>query len=349
MSEIKEMVIEVVEQILKDKIEKKTVDLLESGMWAEDLWQILLENELHNIMLSEELGGAGGDLEDLLTVYSLMGQYAAPIPFIEHTLSNYLLQQVKLPVQQTLTTYHISQPLQLENDHLQGKLQYVPWARYAKQLVTLAKDSQSNYIVLVDIAEGILEKGTNLAAEPRDHISLNGVKVRSKVAISKEEWSQFQKIVTAVSVSKMYGALKTAFELSIQFSKAREQFGRPIHRFQLVQQRLAIMAGEEALMKTATANMQMVLVKQVEQYEVAYARLRMDEAAKTVATSSHQVHAAIGVTHEHQLHQFTRRLWAWRDEEFTSRYWKEQLVQESLSSEVDLWTTLTRTNELIII
>jgi acyl-CoA dehydrogenase len=26
------------------------------------------------------------------------------------------------------------------------------------------------------------------------------------------------------------------------------------------------------------------------------------------------VHGAIGFTHEHRLHHFTRRLWSWRDE-----------------------------------
>lgn len=33
MSEIKEMVLEVVEKIFKDKVEKETVDLLEENKW----------------------------------------------------------------------------------------------------------------------------------------------------------------------------------------------------------------------------------------------------------------------------------------------------------------------------
>src|SRR5690606_18641414 len=113
MSEIGEMVVEVVEKIFKDKVEKETVDLLEENKWDEDIWQLLLENELHHVAVSEEDGGAGGDIEDLLALYELVGKYAAPVPYVEHTLANFLLQQVELKGYEQLTTYSITTPLQL--------------------------------------------------------------------------------------------------------------------------------------------------------------------------------------------------------------------------------------------
>ncbi|MER2121151.1 MAG: acyl-CoA dehydrogenase family protein [Solibacillus sp.] len=341
MSEVKEMVVEVVEKIFKDKVEKETVDLLEENKWAEDVWQLLLENELHHVAVSEDDGGAGGDVEDLFALYFLVGRYAAPVPFIEHTLANFFLQQVDLKGFGQLTTYSITNPLQLKDNALSGTLKHVGWAQYAEKIVTVAQEGSQHFIVVADLKDALLKNSTNLAAEPRSEVVFENLKALNKLPITANQYDAFKKFVTAASVSKMSGALTTAFQLSIQFSKEREQFGRPIHRFQLVQQHLANMAGEQTLMTVAVNNILTLLADGREENEVAYARLRMEDASRTVATSAHQVHAAIGVTHEHRLHHYTRRLWAWRDEEFTARYWKKQLAQQLLETKLDLWESIT--------
>lgn len=341
MSEIKEMVVEVVEKIFKDKVEKETVDLLEENKWAEDVWKLLLENELHHVAVSEEEGGAGGDVEDLFALYFLIGKYAAPVPFIEHTLANFFLQQVDLKGNGQLTTYSITNPLRLKGDTLTGTLKHVGWAQYAEKIVTVAQEGSQHFIVVADLKDALLKNSTNLAAEPRSEVVFENMKALNKMPINEKQYDTFKKFVTAASVSKMSGALTTAFQLSVQFSKEREQFGRPIHRFQLVQQHLANMAGEQTLMTVAVNNILTLLADGREENEVAYARIRMDDASRAVATSAHQVHAAIGVTHEHRLHQYTRRLWAWRDEEFTARYWKKQLAQQLLETNLNLWESIT--------
>lgn len=341
MSEIKEMVVEVVEKIFKDKIEKETVDLLEENKWAENVWQLLLENELHQVAVSEEDGGAGGDIEDLLALYELAGKYAAPVPFIEHTLANFILQQVDLKGYKQLTTYSITSPLELKDNVLFGTLKHVGWAQYAEKIVAVAQEGSQRFIIVADLQNAKLKNGANLAAEPRAEVLFENLNALQKVPISAKQYNAFKKFVTAATVSKMSGALSTAFQLSVQFSKEREQFGRPIHRFQLVQQHLANMAGEQTLMTVAVNNIQTLLANGTEDSEVAYARLRMDDASRVVATSAHQVHAAIGVTHEHRLHHYTRRLWAWRDEEFTARYWKKQLAEQFLETKIDLWESIT--------
>ena len=267
MSEIKEMVVEVVEKIFKDKVEKETVDLLEENKWAEDIWQLLLENELHHVAVSEEDGGAGGDIEDLLALYELVGKYAAPVPYVEHTLANFLLQQVELKGYEQLTTYSITTPLQLKGDALFGTLKHVGWAQYAKKLVTMAQEGSQQFIVVADLQDAQLKNSTNLAAEPRSEVVFENLKALQKVPVSEKQYDVFKKFVTAASVSKMGGALTTAFQLSVQFSKEREQFGRPIHRFQLVQQHLASMAGEQTLMTVAVNNIRTLLAAGQEESE----------------------------------------------------------------------------------
>ena len=58
--------------------------------------------------------------------------------------------------------------------------------------------------------------------------------------------------------------------------------------------------------------------------------------------NTHQVHGAIGFTHEHSLHRLTRRLWSWRDEFGTESRWSQELGREVMSAGANtLWPTIT--------
>ncbi len=348
MSDMKDMLIEVVEKIFKDQVEKETVDLLEEGKWAENIWDILADNEMIRVAIKEKNGGAGGDFEDLFNLYRLVGKYAVPVPFIEHTLANVILEYVNEKPVDRLVTVHLNEVcLDVSNERISGTLPFVPWARYAENLVCIAKENDTNHVILVDLREATIKPGVNLAGEPRDQVIFNNCPVLVKVEVSENQTEYLSKLVSAVTVCKMSGAIDKAFELSVQFSKEREQFGQPIHRFQLVQQHLAKLAGERALMATAVDNMIAVLNDGTLSDEVAYARLKADESSKIVATSAHQVHAAIGMTHEHRLHHSTRRLWSWRDEDYTARYWEQELAKSLLNSNEDLWMQLTKQKNVL--
>lgn len=330
MSEMKEMLVEVVEKMLKDKVDKEAVDVLENGEWGEALWALLKDNGMIDIAVPEEEGGAGGDLTDLFAVYDLIGQYAAPIPFVEHTLANVLLHEVGEKAQQTLTTFAV-----VETD--MKTLPFVPWARYAEQVVVITPQMLS----VLPLSNMPIEQSTNLASEPRDTVTVELPQPLAKVPLSATQYSTLLSIITAATVVKSAGAIDKAVELTVQFSKEREQFGRPIHRFQMVQQHLAQIAGEQAIVRAAAAN----IMESFDATHIGYARLRLEDAIRIVATSAHQVHAAIGVTDEHRLHHYTRRLWSWRDEAVKASYWTQVLVEQLLVSDVDIWTTLTSASQ----
>lgn len=347
MSEMKDMIVDVVEKILNDKVEKEMVDLLEENTWPQHIWDIMLENELQQVAVREEHGGAGGDYEDLFHLYRLMGKYAAPIPFVEHTFANVVLENANIhPMNELTTVYLHANPLAIVNGKVSGALHYVPWARYAKKLVTLASEQGTEFIVLLDLKDAQIKHETNVAAEPRDHVTFTDAAVVTCQSITQEQFTFLQKLQTIATICKMTGAIDRAFELSVQFSKEREQFGRPIHRFQLVQQHLATLAGEQALTAAAMENVIARLQQGEVHDEVAFARLKIEDSSRIVATSAHQVHAALGVTHEHRLHHYTRRLWAWRDEDYTGRFWKKELANKWLQSSATLWEQLTTKKQM---
>ena len=75
---------------------------------------------------------------------------------------------------------------------------------------------------------------------------------------------------------------------------------------------------------------------------IAVAKSRAGEAAGIAAPLAHQLHGAIGVTEEYQLHYFTRQLWAGRDEFGTEREWNELVGRAALQQGPDgLWPFLT--------
>jgi acyl-CoA dehydrogenase len=55
------------------------------------------------------------------------------------------------------------------------------------------------------------------------------------------------------------------------------------------------------------------------------------------AEIAHQMHGAIGFTHEHSLHRLTRRLWAWRDEFGTESWWSLEPGREVAAEADALW------------
>lgn len=345
MSEMKDMILDVAERMLKDYITKDVVDILEKGDWAKDAWNLFQDNGIISVAIPEEHGGAGGDLEDLLNLVRLTGKYAAPIPFAETTLANFLLETSNLTTVDKIATYSLQEGFILQNDQVSGTLHNVPWARHAKYLVAFVKSNQGVQLALIDLADATIQSSTNMASEPRDTVTMSDAKAQLSPVLSEEQIFYARSIETAFKIALMTGAIEKINELSVQYSKEREQFGRPIHRFQLVQHQIVQLAGETAIAIAAFNNVCAAIQSKNLLHEIAYARIRFEDAIATVTSVSHQLHAAIGMTHEYALHQYTRRLWAWRDEGSNSDYWSEHIANYLLNHDDKLWAYLTKTLE----
>jgi acyl-CoA dehydrogenase len=117
------------------------------------------------------------------------------------------------------------------------------------------------------------------------------------------------------------GAARRALDLTVTYVQEREQFGRPLARFPTVQQELARMAGEVALIGAATqaAVAQAAVARDPAAADVVpavlAAKAQASHCAGIVAAIAHQLHGAIGTTEEHRLRLTTTRLWSWRDED----------------------------------
>jgi acetyl-CoA C-acetyltransferase len=121
-----------------------------------------------------------------------------------------------------------------------------------------------------------------------------------------------ESICNAVHAAGMAGAMARVLSLSVAYANDRSQFGRPISRFQAVQQELSLLA-EQASSAALAARLGCASATFLpDPLLAATAKLRASEAAAKVAAISHAVHGAIGITEEHVLGLYTRRLHEWR-------------------------------------
>jgi len=142
--------------------------------------------------------------------------------------------------------------------------------------------------------------------------------------------------------AQMAGALQCILAASVQYAGERVQFGRPIGRFQAVQQNLAVLAGQVAAATAAAEAAIEAAATNLSSIAVAAAKIRAGEAAGIGAAIAHQVHGAIGFTQEHRLHYSTRRLWSWRDEFGNEAWWSRSLGSRVAAAGPDgLWPFIT--------
>ena len=129
---------------------------------------------------------------------------------------------------------------------------------------------------------------------------------------------------------QMAGAMRRVLEMTLQFANDRQQFGRPLGKFQAIQHQLAVMAEQVLAARMAAQIGCSAAGKHPGKMNAAIAKARASEAAVEVVALAHSIHGAIGFTADHDLQLFTRRLHAWRLEAGSESYWQTVLGQAIL-------------------
>jgi acyl-CoA dehydrogenase len=181
----------------------------------------------------------------------------------------------------------------------------------------------------------------NIAGEARDGLTADGVTVAEAARLERPDFDEVFRMAALFRAGLMSGALQQLLDLSVAYVGQRVQFGRPLGRFQAVQQQLAVLAGSVAASSAITNAAACVVERADGELMVAAARSRLADAVDAGNAIAHQVHGAMGFVREYQLHLSTRRLWAWRDEYGTAVQWRERLGRAFAGTPAnELWSKL---------
>ena len=280
---------------------------------AEALWDAIEASGLTLAMAPEKLGGAGFTLKDGFGLVRLAGAATAGAPLAETLLASLLLSAAGAGTPDGALTVCVN------TDRRGFTVPYADRARYVVRLVD------------GDIATFEPAAAERLQVAGYDPVFALDFTDRSPVASATAPGWLTPDVVRQLGAltrcAQLCGAMQRALELTLEHTSTREQFGRPLAKFQAIQHLLADSAGEIA---AGTAALQsavetVMLDGPPDPIAVATAKARCSEAAGIVAANAHQAHGAIGYTEEYLLARFSRRLWQWREDFGNETAWAIEL------------------------
>lgn len=303
---------------------------------AAPAWQACEAAGFAEALVPEAAGGAGLTLADALPVVMAAGRHLCPYP-IAHTLlarawlsrAGWLMRARDASAPAPLGAIALApHGLVRHGNCITGR--NVPWARVADHV--LARIDGQPWLLPLRAAQiqatgvhGSLDADVSWALADAEHIASD---------------EPLDTLSAAAYAGLLAGAMEHVLTLTLDYANQRTQFGKPIGRFQAVQQQISVMA-EHVWAARMAAQLAFQGVAGIPQAQLAaLGKARASQAAPIVADIAHAVHGAIGVTEEYDLQLYTRRLREWRLAGGSESYWHERIGSHALASGVDALTYL---------
>jgi acyl-CoA dehydrogenase len=317
--------------------------------WCAELWQSLQALGLSQLLVAEGAGGFCGSVQDACEVARIVGRYAVPAPILEDVLARGLATGADAAMSGGLAVTAIHSNLKIRLAVASGTVSAVPWGRAADHLFThaLGESGEPLWVVL-PAKSATTVRAHNLAGEPSDDLIFSDV--RPNLVMQGSVGTALQDRLIVLRVSQMAGALQAVLELTTAHANQRVQFGKPIGKFQAVQQQLAVMAEEVAAVSTAAQALAQAAAHAADaDFEVVAAKVRANRAVDIVVPAAHQIFGAIGFAAEHGLHRLTQRLLGWRSESGCDNDWAERLGAMVIARGAgSLWRDLTSRSDSLL-
>lgn len=302
-------------QVLADQCTPQVVRAIEEGAngAAETaaLWEQLEATGLADAMLDEEQGGAGLGLGAVFGVLEQCGAHALPLPLADTMVARALLALAHVDAPRSRIV--LARGVQSADGGVQCAL--VRNARVAQAVLVQAGDAWR--LMPMD---GAQQTAQALALDAG--LAWTAAQWQAAPSLALPPTFDVRTLQAAVTSAQMAGALKTVFDRTLQYANERQQFGRPIGKFQAIQHQLAVMSEHVFAARMAAQLGCSGEGIEADRLRVATGKARCSQAALAVSETAHAIHGAIGFTEEYDLQLFTRRLHAWRQTAGSESYWQ---------------------------
>src|SRR5450830_746038 len=305
---------DAVRQLLVDQCTTQVVRQIEAGQSCQPLWQFIENAGFADALVSEDCGGAGLTLPELYPVLELCGAYALPVPLAETMLARAFLAQAGVVIPPGSITFGVAETEpggRVVCDTVRNG-RVADWVMVSQEphsLLLPAKDAQMSE------AGFCLDATMEWSADTREGLRVDCT-------------HDVRTVQACIYAAQLAGALMTVFSRTLQYANDRNQFGRPIGKFQAIQHQLSVISEHAFAARMAAQIGCHSASATPERLRVAVAKARTSEAALEVAALSHSIHGAIGFTAEFDLQLFTRRLHLWRQAGGSESYWHDVLGDE---------------------
>jgi acyl-CoA dehydrogenase len=286
----------------------------ESRSVRDDLWQALDEVGFLDALVPESAGGSGISLADAIGVLFAFGRHAMPLPAAHTMLARRLLADASVAFSRN--------PIALAV--LDGPASYtafVPFGLACDSILVQKRDG----LWLVDVEDATVRSRTEWGGLDAAVTFPDGVgkRVRAAHADNEPDPGLLLELGALVTAAAMVGAMARVLDMTITFVNDRQQFGRSIGKFQVVQHNLSVMAENAAAAQIAVQSASASDLLSQAVLSRAIAKARASRAAPLVANTAHALTGAMGITAEYDLQLFTRCLHSQRLQFGSESYWDE--------------------------
>jgi alkylation response protein AidB-like acyl-CoA dehydrogenase len=310
-------------------------------------WRIMLELGWLAAGVSDECGGLGGSITDSLLIHEGMGSGLVLEPLLTVSLGVRLMEALlaREEAQAALQPYLLGEKLCAvahEEPEARGDLTFVRCAAIADRdswtlqgCKCMVLGAPSADLLLVSARAGPsqtapvgvftltraqfaerLKSCTTLDGQRAADLDLAGLRVTAAARLGSDTCALpalaavFDRALLETCADAL-GAMGASIELTAEHLKNRKQFGSPLSSFQSLQHKLAdmVIAAEQArsILLFGATGIESGAAR-LRGRAVSAARVRVSESARIIGAHAVQLHGGIGVTEEHIISHYYRRL-----------------------------------------
>jgi alkylation response protein AidB-like acyl-CoA dehydrogenase len=329
------------------------------------VWRKMGEQGWMGLIIPAQYGGVGMGFLDLMVLVEEFGRALAPGPYIPTVVATIALLEAASEEQKEALLPGIASGEQVwtlaftepsarfdadgvtltamrdgEGYLLNGSKLFVRDSHVADKLVVVARtggsaeDGISLFVVDAKAPGVIHEPVITISSDKQNAVRFENVRVPASDLLGEEgkAWPVFERIArkaTVLESTYLVGLSQTAFEITLDYTKERVQFDRPIATFQALQHMAADMATDVDASRYMTYQAAWSVVDNEPDADdnVHAAKAWTSEASRRVVAKAQEMHGGIGFTKDYKLQLYFRRQkaaeLAWGDAE----YHREQIGQ----------------------
>jgi alkylation response protein AidB-like acyl-CoA dehydrogenase len=315
--------------------------------YSEAIWSTASEVGWLGMLTPEAYGGSASSFMDAATVFETLGAGAVPGPlFSSGVLAPLIIQALgtepqreqylpRLASGERIAAFALTEPdwgwgvenVQLRAEasssggyRLNGTKLFVFDAHTADDLIVVARPpdvSTPGALVLLvpKTTPGVSVRRIEGFLTAECEVNFENVEVSADAALggpdSTETRANLEAALlraTPILCAYKVGGARRVFEMSVEYSRTRRQFGQPIGRFQHVQNHIVQLVNhlDAARWTTFEAIWKLDEAKRGAEVSTHLAKICASEGFIQATNYAHEVHAGVGVMREYGLTQFTR-------------------------------------------
>ena len=330
-------------------------------------WKRMAELGWMGLHLPEEYQGSGADLMDLVVLMEEMGRNILPGPFystvalaalpiMDFGSKNQQAEQLpRIASGETIWTLAINEDpsdcgfsrirtsVRLEDRAyvLNGKKTLVPYANVADYMLVLARMRKGKALekgltlFIVDMKKPGIETaiiptitGETLCQVKFKNVMLSGTDMLGTAGAAENMVRQLLDKAALLKCAEVSGACQAVLEMTIAYAKDRQQFGKPIGTFQVLQHRLVDMLMQaEGLQHLVYQAAWLMGTGEECTAQIAMAKVKANKVYQCVALDGIKIHGAIGFSKDHDIGLYYRRVLASRFLPYDTGHYLEKVAE----------------------